>query len=331
MVNVYYQEDDQLEPQQVSIEREETLLDGLLRTGHKVPFGCKEGVCQSCLMTAPDRNAPEESVCGLTPNQVEQGAFLSCRCIPIEGFRVNSTELAGRLVEVKVLEMSALSEKIFRLRVEKALDYKPGQFVTLWNNNDIARSYSIASHPDEDDYMEFHIKRVINGAFSEWAWENLFLGDILRIQGPIGKCYYGSTPADKPLVLSGMGTGLAPLVGIARDALSKGHTGDIIMFIAARDSASLYLIPELNALQSQHTNIHVSLVAQTIAPEYPSNTSIIEGDIYQIVKDRVGSFKDHIVYLCGTESFVTKMKKLCFLGGANMNDIHADPFIPFHK
>ncbi|MFL0804211.1 MAG: 2Fe-2S iron-sulfur cluster binding domain-containing protein [Agarilytica sp.] len=331
MTNVYYQEDDQLEPQRVSIESEETLLDGLLRTGHKVPFGCKEGICQSCLMTAPDKNAPKEAVCGLTPNQIEQGAFLSCRCIPTDGFRANSTDLSGQLVEAKVLEISALNANIFRLRVEKVIDYKPGQFVTLWNNENIARSYSIASHPNEDEYIEFHIKRVTNGAFSEWAWDNLSIGDTLRIQGPIGQCYYGNQALDIPLVLSGMGTGLAPLIGIARDALSNGHTGEIHMLIAARDSDNLYLVSELNTLQSRHKNIHLSLIVQNSTSEQPLHSDIIEGDVYQVVKDSIGSFKDHMVYLCGAESFVKKMKKLCFLGGANMKDILADPFIPFQK
>ncbi len=331
MTNVYYQNADQPEPQHVYINSNETLLDGLLRAGHDVPFGCKEGICQSCIMTAPDNNAPSVSTSGLTPNQIEQGAFLSCRCIPSEGFHASSAQLSRQLVEAKILELSALNEHIFRLRVEKVVDYKPGQFVTLWNHENIARSYSIASHPEEDAYIEFHIKRVTNGAFSEWAWDNLFLGDTIRVQGPIGQCYYGGQPLDNTLVLSGMGTGLAPLIGIARDALSKGHTGDILLFIAARDSTGLYLINELNALQSLNTNIHVSLITQNLSPEQPSNADIIEGDIYQIVKDSVGSFKDHVVYLCGAESFVKKMKKLCFIGGANMKDIFSDPFVPFQK
>ncbi|MFL0800032.1 MAG: 2Fe-2S iron-sulfur cluster binding domain-containing protein [Agarilytica sp.] len=330
MTHVYYQANETPEPQGVSIERNETLLDGLLRAGHTIPFGCKEGICQSCLMTAPDKNAPIEATSGLTPNQIEQGAFLACRCIPAEGFRANSIDLSNQLIETKVLELSALNTGIFRLRVEKVIDYKPGQFVTLWNTEDIARNYSIASH-EEDAYIEFHIKRVSKGAFSEWAWENLSVGDTLRIQGPLGQCYYGSQPLDKPLVLSGMGTGLAPLIGIAREALSKGHTGDIFMFIAARDSGNLYLISELNALQSLHKNVHVSLIVQNNTSEQTFHADIIEGDVYQIVKDSIGSFKGHIVYLCGAESFVKKMKKLCFLGGANMKDILADPFIPFQK
>ncbi len=331
MTSIYFQEADQIDPQRISIEQDETLLDGLLRAGHDIPFGCKEGICQSCIMTAPDKNAPIEATTGLTSNQIEQGSFLSCRCIPSEGFRASSVDLQGQLVKAKVLDISPLNQNIYRLRIEKVVDYKPGQFVTLWNHKDVARSYSIASHPEQDAYMEFHIKRVANGAFSEWAWKNISPGDTLRIQGPLGQCYYGNPPIDKPLFLSGMGTGLAPLIGITRDALSKGHTGDIHMYIAAKDSENLYLINELNTLRTRNPNVHISFIAQSRTSDTAPYADVIEGDIYQIAKDKIETFKDHMVYLCGAESFVKKMKKQCFLGGASMQDILADPFIPFQE
>ena len=50
-------------------------------------------------------------------------------------------------------------------------------------------------------------------------------------------------------MLAGAGTGLAPLYGIARDALAQGHTGPVWLFHGGVDLRGLYLAEELKALR----------------------------------------------------------------------------------
>lgn len=328
---IYYSPDDNAGDKVIELEEDESVLDALLRSDIDVPFGCKSGVCQSCLMQSPD-SIPNTAKQGLKQTQIEQGLFLACSCAPKDDLRVHPGNVSSQRLNAKVLAKRKLDNNIILLRVENVTSYRAGQFMTLWNENRVARSYSTASVPLKDEFIEFHIKRIENGAFSDWAWDNLNEGDSIQIQGPLGECFYTKTEFSQDMMLSGIGTGLAPLFGIARDALNQGHSGNIKMIIGGRRSSGFYLIEELLELQETFRNFDVTFVAEDIDnSEVPEGATIIKGDIYKEVNTMIPSFKNMKVFLCGAETFVRKMKKQCFLGGANMKEIMSDPFIAFGK
>lgn len=332
MTVVQYKPSDEQPYKSVSLNEGETVLDALLRSGFDVPFGCKAGVCQSCLVKVTEGDLPTGSQVGLRDSQIDQGLVLACSCKPADSIKVASADLAEQLVPTKVIEIFPLNPHVYCLRVEKTIDYRPGQFVTLWNDSNIARSYSIASHPEQDDFIEFHIKRIPDGEFSDWAYQNLGAGDTLRIQGPMGECYYGETQNDQSLLLSCIGTGLAPLVGVLNDALERNHSGIIDLVIGARDPSSFYFLDKLNALSKQYANLTVHCVFQSDGDPHEDNlTKSFQGDVYQYCQDNFSDLKERKIFLCGAESFVRKMKRQSFLNGAAMKNILSDPFVAFHK
>lgn len=58
----------------------ETVLDNLTGQGAAVPFSCRSGACQTCLMRATKGMPPSASQSGLKPTLREQGYFLACMC-----------------------------------------------------------------------------------------------------------------------------------------------------------------------------------------------------------------------------------------------------------
>jgi len=329
MTVLHYQSSEDEVDQSIDLLPNESVLEAMLRSEVKLSYGCRSGVCQSCLMQSSSETIPPRAQQGLTPAQVEQGYFLACCCHPDEDFAAQPVGHSQRS-EAVVLDKKSLNDHVIRLRLSADIDYRSGQFVTLWNSHDIARSYSIASVDKHDDYLEFHIKHIEGGKFSAWAWQHLNIGDTLTLQGPLGKCFY--TKSDQPMLLSGIGTGLAPLYGIIRDALAQDHKGDIYLFVGANNSRDFYLVDRLFALEKQHKNVHIKLVAKQL--DTSSNTSpmnITEGDIYENISKTLPRLDGYKVFICGAESFVKKMKKQCFLSGASMRDISSDPFIPFDR
>ena len=300
----------------------ESVLDALLKNGYEVPHGCRSGICQSCMMVSKDGIVPEQAQTGLTESQKKSGYFLSC-CRSSDNKITVSKEIELNKYSATVIEKTILENDVVRLRVTPVFDYMPGQFATLWKDGLIARSYSIASHPRLDDYIEFHIKRYINGAFSNWAYHNLKAGDEIQVQAPRGDCVYHSQNKQQTLFLAGIGTGLAPLYGILRDAIHNGHTGDIDLIVAAKDEAGFYMRNELNSLQLKHEKLNIHFICQTET----NVKDLMSGDVYQLTETYFPSFKNVRVFLCGAGSFVSKMKKQCFLAGANMSDIFADSFL----
>ena len=310
------------ENQSIDTQENESVLDALLRDGHDVPYGCKNGVCQSCLMKASDGELPEASQKGLTDQQKKMGYFLACSCMPENDLSVYKDN-GEEKIEGEIKEISSLNESVIKLRLKSNLKYYPGQFVNLWRDDAVVRSYSLASVPSLDDELEFHVRYVENGQFSDWLKQSAKQKDSIKIQGPLGRCFYSYSDEgkDQPILLAGIGTGLAPLYGIVRDALNQGHTGQILLLVGARASHNLYLRDELKALSLKFPNFAVDFIAQN-----SRDGDIKQGDIYQEAKN-IGNLKGYKVFLCGAESFVKKMKKQCFLAGANMQDILADSFL----
>lgn len=312
------------------LEEGESVLNGLLRHGAALPHGCKAGVCQSCLLVADKGTIPAAAQAGLKTTQKQLGCFLSCQCVPLESLDVRPADQAMQGKQAKVFAKDLISGDVLRLRLESVLNYQAGQFLNIRHFVDkqgvpIVRSYSIASIPSLDKFIELHIKVLENGFFSQWALHHLSAGDELQLQGPLGECFYTSGLPEQPLLLVGIGTGLAPLYGIARDALSKAHYGPINLILGARHSKGFYLHDELVSLQQDHPNFNVKFLSLDSGSLAVEGTG---GDIYQYVKKHFSSLKGTAVYVCGAASFVHKMKRQAFLSGASMRDIHADAFLP---
>ncbi len=316
--------------QQVELEQGETVLDGLLRAGHDIPYGCRAGVCQSCIMQCSSKNMPSQAQQGLKPAQKELGYFLACNCLPSEIMDVSTAVSKSEKVSAKILEKTYLNNNVLRLRIDKVFDYKPGQFCTLWKNKTVSRCYSLASIPQKENFLEFHIKKLDKGQFSKWAHNDLQVGDSIGVQGPLGECFYSYTDISKPLFLAGIGTGLSPLYGVLRDALERGHNGNINLVLGAKNADDFYLVDDLLALERRYIQLNVHFVAQTLLKS-DDNKHIVEADIYEYIHQVVPDFKNQRVFLCGADSFVKKMKRRCFMAGANMPDISADAFLAFNQ
>jgi len=308
---------------QVTVREDESVLDSLLNHKIDVPFGCKNGVCQSCMLQASDGAIPQQAQKGLTEMQTKQGYFLACQCHPTETLYISSDPIEQPSTIGQVIEKEWVSPNVIRLRVRADLDFKPGQFINLKNPDGVIRSYSIASLP-HDGILEFHIKHIAGGRFSDWVKHALNVGDSIELQGPLGECYLKADDESTPLVLAAMNTGLAPVLGILKNALAQQHQGAIRVFIGAKDLAGHYLVDEINDLVKPHDHVQVHRVCLEQASQ---QQNIQQADIYHLIKSEVANTKGHQVYLCGAESFVKKLKKQCFLAGANMGDIFADAFV----
>ncbi len=306
----------------------ESVLDGLLRHGFNIPHGCKSGVCHSCMLIADeDTDLPAASQLGIKSTQKAQGYFLSCSCVPQSNINVHNDPSCFKRTTAVIEKISLLNQNVYLLRL-RAPDFNfiPGQYITLWRNERIARCYSIASASDQSGFIELHIKLVDKGLFSAWVFHNCAPGDSLDISGPNGDCFYTGENPEATLLLAGMSTGLAPLYGILKYALNAGHKGNIHLIAGAKHAQGLYLVEELRELESKNANLKVDFVVQSSG----GKPGIIEDNFYEFVKEKHPSTKGMITYLCGGSNFVQKLKKQIFLAGANSKDIYADIFLPFN-
>jgi len=303
-----------------------TVLDTLLDAGLEVSYGCRAGACQSCLIRASAGTIPPEAQHGLKESLKAEGWFLACRCTPVDELTIDLSADSGQQLSAQVVKKQLLSPRVMGvwLQPQHPLAYRAGQYISLWCDNTSARSYSLASLPERDAHLELHISRVDGGLLSNWVHDELQCGDEVQIQGPMGDCIYIAGDSERPLLLVGTGTGLAPLYGVVRDALRQGHRGPIHLFHGARNLDYLYYHAELIALAKTHDNLyyHPSLVeADTTAPE-----GVEFGAVNQMVSRLLPKLEGWRVYLSGAPDIVNRLRTECFLAGASSREIYTDPF-----
>jgi ferredoxin-NADP reductase/ferredoxin len=306
----------------VDVAPGETVLEALLRAGIEAPSSCRSGNCQTCMHRAIEGTPPEASQRGLTEAQKAMGFFLPCVCEPKTPLTIVPRDDAGAHRDAVVRSLERLSNDIVRLRVEtENFDYRPGQFLEPIADADLKRHYSLASHPEDDPFLEMHIRLHENGRMSRRLMEHLAPGHRLHIAGPSGTCFYEGVDAEQPLVLIGAGTGLAPLYGVLRDALKRGHRGPIRLYHGARDSAGLYLRGELEALAASHDNVVYRACA--LDPNAPFG-----GDLTALALDAESGLEHSAFFLCGGENLVKRLKRELFMRGASLRMIRSDVFTP---
>ena len=303
----------------------ESVLEGLERCGAEIANSCRAGACQTCMLQATAGQVPTAAQVGLKDTWKQRGYFLSCVCHPADDLEVRSIG-ATEDVPAAVIAVDRLSPTVtrLRLRAERPFAYEPGQFVTLLRADGLARSYSLASLTGEG-FLELHVRRLTGGRMSTWVHESVAPGERMVIRGPLGACFYTPGAAERPLLLVGTGTGLAPLWGIAREALRQGHRGPITLMHGALEPAGLYLRDELTALAEQHeTFTYLPCVVRGSGP------GLQEGAIDALARAQIAGLPapgQARAYLCGDPDTVRHLQRLCFLAGMSMQNIFCDAFI----
>ncbi|HRK33907.1 MAG TPA: 2Fe-2S iron-sulfur cluster-binding protein [Candidatus Hydrogenedentes bacterium] len=303
---------------------DETLLDCLLRNEVAAPHSCKSGVCQSCMMRVRKGQVPVASQKGLRDTLRAQGYFLACMCVPEEDLSVSDVDAQGMRVHAQIAAIESLNARVVRVRVrtESTIEHRAGQFVNFVREDGLVRSYSIASVPELDEMLDFHVLHMREGSMSGWLHSSGALGATIQLQGPSGNCFYVPGTPEQPLLLAGTGTGLAPLYGIIRDALHQGHAGPIYLFHGSIEPDSLYLVEELRRLaeENSNTSYHPCVLRGEQAGVV---TEPLDAYVFKVLP----SLKGFKVYLCGHPDFVKLMQRKTFLAGAGLADIYADAFV----
>lgn len=300
----------------------ESVLDCLLRQGISISHSCRAGVCQSCLMKATKGTVPARAQGGLKDTLRAQGYFLACQCVPEDDLTLAQSE--EQRIATRISRVEPLGSGVLRVRMEAVpeFEYRAGQYITLFRKDGLARSYSLASLPEEPE-LELHVRLIPGGAMSEWLRCEARSETPVAIQGPSGNCFYLEGNPDGPLLLAGTGTGLAPLYGIARDALRRKHLGPIWLFHGALEPGGLYLQEELLALGERYANFHyVRSVLRDGGEEMET------GALDACVLARFPKLDGWKAYICGDPTLVNLLRKKVFLAGAASRSIYADAFLP---
>lgn len=137
-----------------------------------------------------------------------------------------------------------------------ALDYRAGQFLTLIcevKGAEIRRSYSLCTSPWVDEYPAVTVKRVADGLMSNHLNNTITAGNTIKVMKPMGHFTIDIAPHNKRhVVLMGGGSGITPLMGIAKSVLSQEPESRVSLVYANRDLDSIIFKTQWEQLATQY-------------------------------------------------------------------------------
>ncbi len=311
------------------LDTNKSLLDNLLAAGVKIPYSCKTGICQSCILQKVSGAIDQEAQQGLRETLALQEYYKMCTSFCDSDVALTTGRRADYLGRGVITAKRMLNDKVCILELEPAnpIYYHAGQFLNFRRDDGETRSYSIASLPVRGGALEFHIERMKNGVLSNWLIDEARIGDSIDIQGPYGRAYYYNTPSNMNLLLVANDCALAPALGVIRDALDSGFAGNIFLYHGSKTLAGLYFHDQLLSMDEAFDNFHYrpclddeSRVREDLPAQY------FQGNMAQLALARFTSLAAFKVYLFGDPAMVRKTKEKVLEQGAKINNVLIDPF-----
>ncbi|MCS6968363.1 MAG: ferredoxin--NADP reductase [Cytophagales bacterium] len=161
---------------------------------------------------------------------------------------------------LKVKDITRETEDTVTLHLRQPLfskiKYKPGQFLTLIlniNGKSVRRAYSLSSAPEIDDTLSITIKRVPGGLVSNYVNDHVKVGDYVDILEPIGNFYLEpNKDLQRHIVLFGSGSGITPLMSIAKSVLAFEPKSIVSLIYGNRTLETVIFRQKLEEMQNRY-------------------------------------------------------------------------------
>ena len=297
---------------------DETILAGALRASLLLPYGCRDGACGSCKSKIVDGEVDygHSQSATLTEIEKKQGYVLPCVARPLTDITLECREVR-RAGDIQIRKLPCRIEKIeivapevaivsLKLPHNERLQFLAGQYIDILLKEGGRRSFSLATPPHDDGYLQLHVRHMASGAFTEHLFRDTPTKEILRIEGPHG-AFYLREASDKPMIFVAGGTGFAPIKSVIEHAFHQGVEREMVLYWGVRSLADLYL-PELpGSWQHAHPNFTFIPVLSDPLPEdnWPGRTGLV----HQAVLDDFADLSAYQVYACDAPLMIAAARK----------------------
>lgn len=320
------------------VNDDETILDAALRQGINLQYGCRHGNCSTCKYMVEDGEVDHghASAYALPDRERDDGLALLCCAKPLTDLLIRDKRLPDARArpflrpsteQGEVIASTQLTPELWELRValRTPLEFYPGQFAELGLGDPAAaiwRSYSMASSPSSPQELSFVLKRIDGGAFSGRLGQ-LAAGTPIDVRGPFGSSYLRD--GTRPVLLCAIGSGLAPVLAMLRDAAERGDTRAFRLFYGARRPADLPYLAELSGLGSRLPGGFEFI--PTLDGLEPADTwTGASGNVTQAVQRAVEDAHDLDAYLCGAPAMCDTVGRLLQAKGLPEHQLFFDRF-----
>ncbi len=331
----------------------EKLLYAGLRAGVPLPYECATGTCGTCRgrLREGDIDQGWEDAPGRSRLKPERGDFLMCQAtarsgcrigIPgeMQGFRDDDITPGHHTVTLRHWREPARDIRCFLAEFPAPVTFHAGQYFVL-EAPDLpgCRAYSMVNYAAETKSLEFVIKRLHGGGFSEWAFTRNDAVPGVRAFGPLGRATFHPDES-RELFLIGGGSGIAGLLSILNHAHESGHLKKhrARLFFGVRTIRDLFFADRLRALRAEHPeSLSVTVVfshededammEQPLSPELDRATGFVHEAAISALRTEAGPPDNLMAYLAGPPPMVdSAIRSLIIEAGLPPGSIRYDKF-----
>jgi len=297
-----------------------SVLSAALDAGVTLPSDCRQGACGTCrIKLLEGRVTYAEPPMALAPEDEAGGFALACQARAASDLLIRSQSLAlppttRRSATVK--SVSRLAADVFHLQLDlgEPADYAPGQYMKLHLADGTTRNFSMAARPG--GALEFHVRRIPGGRFTDGQLARLREGERLDIEMPHGAFIFRRQDY-RPVIMAVTGTGLAPIRSMLESLLDDPDAPPITLYRGARTEADLYLHDELESWRAR-------------IPDFRYIPVLSRNGRRRYVQDAIcadfADLSEHAVYLCGSPQMTAAARSAFRSHGADMSYVYAEGF-----
>ncbi|MGE4071747.1 MAG: 2Fe-2S iron-sulfur cluster-binding protein [Lysobacterales bacterium] len=313
----------------------ETVLAAARRAGLALPYSCLSGSCGSCKgrLISGEVSYPYNPPSALSEAERECGQALLCQAVASSDLTIAIREVeavAGipiRQLAVKVAAKHRLCDDVMELKLlpaqREGFNYLPGQYLDILLPEGKRRAFSIANAPHHGDTLDLHIRRVSGGGFTQFVFDELRLGQVLRVEAPLGT-FVPREGGDRPILLMAGGTGFAPIKAIVEHLIERHTHRALHIYWGARHVEDLYLESLCRQWQDRHSNVRYTPVLSEASPL--ERNQYRAGPVHEAVLKDFPDLSRFDVYMSGPPPMIEAGRRDFVAAGLPDDRLYYDSF-----
>jgi methane monooxygenase component C len=319
---------------------DEDVITAAVRQDIYLMSSCREGGCATCkgYCSEGDYVLGKVSSQALPSQEEEDGMVLLCRCYPTTDIEVEvpytyeriSFSPEGMEFEAEVVGLSQISINVVKFELrrtgdDKTIKFESGQFFDLEiPGTGTTRSYSPANISNYQGDLEFLIRIVDGGKFSEYLKKEAKVGQRLKVKGPSGVFGLKENGFTPRYFVAG-GTGLAPILSMVRHMKEWGEPQKCVIYFGVNTEAEMFHLDELNQLAAEMPTLELRNCVWKCSDDWHCE----KGSVVDILRrDLVETGAQPDLYLCGPPGMVDATFAVCADVGIPKERIYLEKFLP---
>lgn len=207
----------------------------------------------------------------------------------------------------RLASVTKLADRLWELDIEPApgtppLRYHAGQFVWMTEG---ARRFPLFDHPFSiaGNPARPGVRLIIKeaGDFTNGIG-TLEPGTPIGIDGPFGHFTLEAHKSDGLLLIAG-GVGIAPIIGILRDLVARGHEGPVRLAYAAGAPDNFVCLPEI-AAAGKTLDLRTLLLSEAASSDWQGETGLLDRDRLATMLEGLEPART-VALMCGPGPMVT--------------------------